>query len=117
MALLEAKLGKHLPAPRPVLRVVRAEEPALPAPRPINREAHLRMIRALQRAYRGCHFDLIVAQATLGPGGLDALADDELAALHAALRQAMDCVANDVSFYDAGLLSPPGGEPCCCNGH
>lgn len=103
MALLEAKVGKHVPAPRPDLRVV-ATPAIAPVSDAVTRESHMRMIRSLLRNYRRFGMDLIVNQALMGRGELDDLDDEDLATLHADMRRGLDCIENDVPFHQAGLL-------------
>lgn len=108
VALLEAKLGKAVPASRPQLRVVGA-------PAPANddgavRESRLRMIRSLRKHYRALGMDLLVAQALLGRASLDDLTDDELAQLHRDMERGLECIRDDVSFEDAGLLRHGTGD-------
>ena len=89
--------------PRPLLRVV-APAPAPTGMDPITRESHLRLVRGLQRRYRACGFDLLVAQATMGLAGIQDLDDEALVALHRDLDRARECIADGVTFEDAGLL-------------
>lgn len=70
----------------------------------VVRESHLRMIRSLARTYQQFGVQLIVDQATLGKVGIDELSDDELIALHRDLDRARECIRDDVSFEDAGLI-------------
>lgn len=70
----------------------------------VVRESHLRMIRSLARTYQQFGVQLIVDQATLGKVGIDELSDDELISLHRDLDRARECIRDDVSFEDAGLI-------------
>lgn len=71
---------------------------------PITRESHLRVIRQLRKAFRGFGFELIIAQATIGKTGVEALDDDALIALHRDLDRARECINEGVTFEDAGLV-------------
>lgn len=110
LAKLTARISAA-PRKRPALQLVRPSPPGPPQVfDTVTRESHLRLIRSFQKAYRGLGMDLIVSQALLGKGSLDDLEDQEIIDLHANMRRALDCIANDVSFYDAGLLRhQPGG--------
>lgn len=70
----------------------------------VVRESHIRMIRSLARTYRQFGVQLIVDQATLGKAGLEELTDGELIALHRDLDRARECIRDDVSFEEAGIL-------------
>ncbi|WP_253256700.1 hypothetical protein [Stenotrophomonas sp. VV52] len=70
----------------------------------VVRESHIRMIRSLARTYRQFGMQLIVDQATLGKSGVDELSDTELIALHRDLDRARECIRDDVSFEEAGIL-------------
>ncbi|MPS35036.1 MAG: hypothetical protein FH747_00950 [Stenotrophomonas sp.] len=62
------------------------------------------MIRSLTRAYRQFGFQLLVDQATIGCAAIEDLPDAELVALHRDLDRARECIADGVTFEDAGLL-------------
>lgn len=70
----------------------------------ITRDSHLRMIRQLRKSYQGLGFELLVAQATLGKIGVEGLNDDELIALHRDLDRARECIRDNVTFEEAGLV-------------
>ena len=70
----------------------------------IMRESHMRMIRSLTKGYRQFGFQLLVDQATIGRAGIEDLPDSELLALHRDLDRARECLADGVSFEEAGLL-------------
>lgn len=69
----------------------------------ITRESHCRMIRHFRRRY-GHSMQLIIDQAIFGLAGIEQLDDDALIQLHKDLERAQDCIRDDVSFEDAGLL-------------
>lgn len=106
--MLEQKLGKHLPAPRPRLRAVGEAGNAAVALSEVERQTHVRMIRALKRHWHPYGMGLIVDQATLGKGTVEDLTDDELVQLHRDMDRARQCIQEDVSFVDAGLLREVG---------
>lgn len=89
--------------PRPLLRVV-SPPPAPAGMDQVTRESHIRVMRGLQRHYRAFGFDLLVAQATVGKAGMHDLSDEELVALHRDLDRARECIADGVTFEEAGLL-------------
>ncbi len=70
----------------------------------ITRQSHIRMIRSLTKAYRQFGFQLLVDQATIGCAAIEDLSDAELLALHRDLDRARECIADGVTFEDAGLL-------------
>lgn len=70
----------------------------------VARESHLRMIRSLAKIYRPFGVQLIIDQATLGHASIDDLGDEDLIELHRALDRARECIRDDVSFEDAGLI-------------
>lgn len=90
------------PKARPPLKSV--SELATPGFDSVVRESHIRMIRSLARTYRQFGMQLLVDQATLGKAGIDDLTDDELIALHRDLDRARECIRDDVSFEEAGIL-------------
>lgn len=105
LALMERKLGKQFPAPKPQLRAV-TERPPLVAPErtrldAVTRESHVRMIGHLRRRYA---LQVLVDQAIFGKGSVDLLSDDDLMALHRDLERARECIADGISLEDAGLL-------------
>jgi hypothetical protein len=67
----------------------------------ILREAHVRRISHLKRFYR---LQWLVDQATFGVGSVDDLDDAALAALLADAERARECLAEGISFEDAGLI-------------
>lgn len=69
----------------------------------ITRESHCRMIRHFRRRY-GQSMQLIIDQAIFGLAGIEQLDDDALIQLHKDMERAQDCIRDDVSFEDAGLL-------------
>lgn len=86
------------PAPRPVTGKRSAHFDA------VARESHLRMIRTLAKVYGPFGVQLIIDQATLGHASIDDLGDDDLIELHRDLDRARECIRDDVSFEDAGLI-------------
>ena len=101
VALLERKLGKHFPAPKPNLRVVTEMAPAASRLDAVTRESYVRMIGHLRRRYG---LQMLVDQAIFGKGSVDRLGDEELEALYRDLERARECLADGISFEDAGLL-------------
>lgn len=110
MAMLEAKLGKQVPAGRPDLRVVPTPPIGDMGMDSATRESYLRVIRGLSRAYQKSGLHLIVNRATLGKGTIDQLSDEEIVALHRDLHRGLDCMRNDVPFEHAGLIDE--GDIC-----
>lgn len=84
---------------RPHLRLV--EKPAPSRFDSITRDSCLKRIRFLRDAYR---LQWLVDQATFNLPGVDSLSDDQLAALLADLERARECIAEGISFDDAGLV-------------
>lgn len=70
----------------------------------VARDSHLRMIRSLAKAYRPFGVQIIIDQATLGHASIEDLDDDALIALHRDLDRARECIRDDVSFEEAGLI-------------
>lgn len=106
VALIEAKLGERQPANRPALALV--QPPARP-PRLFDsatRESHLRMIRHKNRRWK---LQMLVDQATFGRYGLDGLEDQELLQLHHDCDRAVECIADGVTWEEAGLIRQCGG--------
>ncbi|WP_230430181.1 hypothetical protein [Xanthomonas melonis] len=69
----------------------------------IVRESHCRMIRHYRRRC-GWQVQEIIDQACFGYTGIEAMPDDCLVQLHKDLERAQECIRDDVSFEDAGLL-------------
>lgn len=84
-----------------MLRVVELRAPVAQRMDAITRESHIRMIRHLRRSYG---LQMLVDQATFGKAGVEQLGDDDLLALHRDLDRARECIADGISFEDAGLL-------------
>jgi hypothetical protein len=87
---------------RPNLTVVGGQEP----PKreyldSVTRESYVRMIGHLRRRYG---LQMLVDQAIFGKGSVDRLGDEELEALYKDLERARECIADGISFEDAGLL-------------
>lgn len=70
----------------------------------VTRQSHIRVIRSLVRAYRQFGFQLLVDQATIGKAGIDDLDADGLIALHRDLDRARECLADGITFEEAGLI-------------
>lgn len=104
VGLIERGLRDSSGRSRPALRLVHPSPVVDTGMDPVTRESHLRMIRQLRRAYRQFGFDLLVAQATMGKTGVEALNDDELVGLHRDLDRARECLNDGVTFEEAGLL-------------
>lgn len=105
--------GSRKGATKPALRVVEGKPAGMDV---IERESHLRFIRSMRRAYRHVGMDLIINQATLGKGTIDDLTDQELVQLHRDMDRARDCLRDDISFEDAGLIRHPPQESDACWG-
>jgi len=106
---LAQQMAVHMGVERekPHLHVVGAE----PAPDTkaagldaVTRESHIRMIRSLRRYYAAFGMGLIVDQATLGVAGIEDLDDVALVQLHRDIDRARECIADGVTFEEAGLL-------------
>lgn len=99
---------------KPALKLVASKADPAAGMDAIERESHLRFIRSMRRAYRQLGMDLIVNQATLGKGTIDDLTDEELVQLHRDMDKARDCLRDDVSFEDAGLIrhNTPENDAC-----
>lgn len=91
---------------------VRRETPANASLRPISKPASARFdsitrasilqrVRYLQRAY---NLQWLVEQATFDSPGLDCLDDQSLSALLRDIERARECVAEGISFDEAGLV-------------
>lgn len=74
----------------------------------VERESRLRWMRALVRAYRPFGMDLIWKQALIGKHSADDLSDDELMQLHRDIDRARECLADGITFEEAGLLRSHG---------
>lgn len=68
------------------------------------RVSQIRLIRSLVRTHRAYGFQVLLDQATLGHSDLQDLSDDELIDLHRTIDRARECVQDDISFEDAGLI-------------
>lgn len=107
MALIEKKLEKRVPGDRPALRLVQDAPPKSQefTLDPISREAHVRRIRWLARAFR---LQWLMDQGTFHVATIECLDDAELSALLADMERARECMRDDVSFEDAGLIRRQG---------
>lgn len=95
-------ISKTVKGVRPARSHLRLVEP--PAPSrfdSITRESCVKRVRFLRDAYR-LHW--LVDQATFNLPGIDSLTDDQLAALLTGLERARECIAEGISFDDAGLV-------------
>jgi hypothetical protein len=102
-ALIEAKIAKHVPANKPVLRLVKPPPRRVGGMDEVTRESHLRMIRHLRRMYG---LQVLVDQATFGRCSIEQLEDEEIIQLHADLNRARECGIEGISIEEAGLLRP-----------
>lgn len=84
---------------RPKLRLVVPPTPKLLDP--IFREAHIKRVLFLQRAYR---LQWLVDQACFNAASLSCLEDCDLIRLLNDMERARECIADGVSFEDAGLI-------------
>lgn len=101
---------KSAPVGKPKLRIV-GESGAAPTARrmdDIERESRIRWIQALAKAYRPQGMDLIVKQALIGKRYMSDLSDDELLGLHRDIDRARECMADGITFEEAGLLRSHG---------
>lgn len=96
--ILEARAGRGRSGP-PKLRLIVPPSPNLLDP--IFREAHLRRIVHLRERYR-LHW--LVDQATFNAASLSCLEDCDLIRLLADMERARECIADGISFEDAGLI-------------
>ena len=96
---LTEKLRQERPVSRPALRLVPKPPPQLFDS--ITRDSCRRRVRFLAKAYR---LQWLVEQHTFNVGGLDSLEDAALGRLLEDAERARECVAEGVSFEDAGLI-------------
>mgnify|MGYP006193912017 CR=1 FL=1 len=96
---LAEKVKRSAVRPKPKLRVVTAAKPT--AFDAITRDSILRRVRFLARSYR---LQWLVDQHTFNVAGIDCLDDEAMPALLNDLERARECIADGVSFEDAGLL-------------
>lgn len=107
--LLRARV-RSAPLPKPQLRLVTPATVAVLASSPprrmdaITRESYVRMIVSLRRFYLPYGMDVLVNQALLGKSSVEDLEDEELVALLRTMDRARDCIAEGISFEEAGLL-------------
>jgi hypothetical protein len=83
----------------PKLRLIETPKPILFDS--ITRDSCLTRIRRLARGYQ-LHW--VVEQATFDTPGLDCLDDSQLLRLLEKLEKARECIAEGISFEDAGLV-------------
>lgn len=74
----------------------------------VERESRIRWIQALARAYRPQGMDLIVKQAMISKRYMSDLSDEELLELHRNIDRARECMADGITFEEAGLLRSHG---------
>ncbi|WP_236517558.1 hypothetical protein [Xanthomonas phaseoli] len=93
---------RPVPGRKPHLRIVgNASEPrGMDA---ATRDSHLRMIRHHRRAW-GQAMQVLIDQACFGLDSMEQLLDDDLRNLLRDVERGIDCLREDVSFEDAGLL-------------
>lgn len=93
-------------SPPPILQVVQPlEQPLMKTARgmdDIARESHCRMIRHHRR--RWPQLQVLIDQACFKSGSIERLADAELQDLLRDLERAIECIHEDVTFEDAGLV-------------
>lgn len=94
---------KNAPLAKPQLRIVRVEPPQADVFKldEIAREAHIRRIRWLARAFR---LQWLMDQSTFHVASIECLDDSDLSALLRDMERARECMHDDVSFEDAGLI-------------
>ncbi|MBB3822265.1 hypothetical protein FHT03_001052 [Xanthomonas arboricola] len=93
---------RPVPGKRPYLRLVGPTS----VPRRMDaatRDSHLRMIRHHRRAW-GLAIQVLIDQACFGLDSMEQLTDEDLRALLQDIERGIDCLREDVSFEDAGLL-------------
>lgn len=112
LAALIRKRARNAPAAKPQLRVVRVELQDPPAPTfdNVTRDAYLRRIRYLARAYR---LGWLVDQETFHVAGLDTLENADLSKLLEKMERARECPQFDVSYEDADLVRACGDDFVC----
>lgn len=71
----------------------------------ISRDAYIRRIRWLSRAFR---LQWLLDQGTFHVASIECLEDAELSALLGDMERARECMRDDVSFEDAGLIRKRG---------
>jgi hypothetical protein len=69
----------------------------------IQRESYYRMVRHYRRGW-GKPMQLLIDQAVFGLAGVEQLEDAALKQLLADLERGIECIRDDVTFEDAGLL-------------
>lgn len=87
---------------RPALRLVQPPRPTLFDS--ITKECMIRRVRWLTRTY---NLAFIQDQATFNQVGLEALADESLAALLQDLERARECIEEGIPLEDAGFVIDP----------
>lgn len=95
---LARKVRRHS-SQKPRLQVV--QEAAAGRYDAITRQSVLARIRFLSRAYR---LRWLVEQETFNQPSLENLTDDALAALLRDMERARECIAEGITFEDAGLV-------------
>jgi len=96
--ILDARAG-HGRSERPKLRLITPPTPQLLDS--IARESHLRRIGHLRRRYR---LDWLVDQASFSVASVTLLEDCDLIRLLLDMERARECIADGISFEDAGLV-------------
>jgi len=106
-ALIEAKVGRHVPAERPSLRVVGGTA-FVPGEVAEPRERIITRIRDFARMY---HLAWLVRQEVAHHGKtLEEMDDDTLGEVMRLMEKGRDCRNEDISFDDAGLVRGSFGE-------
>lgn len=90
-------------------RNLRREVPTAPPPKPANlldditRESYCRVIRSYRRNW-GKPMQLLIDQACVGIAGIEQLQDNDLIRLMRDMQRGLECIRDDVTFEDAGLI-------------
>ncbi|MCC8671401.1 hypothetical protein LN461_18880 [Xanthomonas arboricola] len=93
---------RPVPGRKPQLRLVGAATTP-PSMTTATRESHLRMIRHHRRAW-GPAMQVLIDQACFGLDAMEQLPDQDLRDLLRDIERGIDCLREDVSFDDAGLI-------------
>ncbi|USJ00893.1 hypothetical protein MUG10_01095 [Xanthomonas prunicola] len=93
---------RPVPGKRPQLRVVGAADVERGMD-PATRDSHFRMIRHHRRSW-GPAMQVLIDQACFGLEAMEQLTDDDLMGLLRDIERGIDCIREDVSFEDAGLV-------------
>jgi hypothetical protein len=99
---IAARVKGAKPASKQHLRLV-TQEDNLAGMDAIKRESYVRMVRHYRRNW-GAPMQLLIDQACFGHAGVEQLPDDALVRLMRDLERGLECIRDDVSFEDAGLI-------------